>query len=103
MDSRPNVFHTKPVSFSLLQMVKSISETAQIKHDIIEDRIFTVLSELLDLTSSHKEYARLAGDLITSTDIVELLVNYTAQKRKGVAHNETEVQVMHKERAREWV
>ncbi|XP_015776849.1 PREDICTED: uncharacterized protein LOC107354869 isoform X2 [Acropora digitifera] len=53
----------------------------------------TGLQRLLNLTTPNAEFAVMAGDLATSTEILELVVEYLKAKKEDRAHNESEVKV----------
>ncbi|XP_074621699.1 uncharacterized protein LOC141880144 isoform X2 [Acropora palmata] len=55
---------------------------------------FTGLQRLLNLTTPNAEFAVMAGDLATSTEILQLVVGYLKAKKEDRAHNESEVKLV---------
>lgn len=55
--------------------------------------ILTGLLKLLNLTTPNEDYAIMAGDLVVSTEILELVVDYVTRKNQDSAHSETEIKV----------
>lgn len=54
---------------------------------------FTELQHLLNLTTPNADFAIMAGDLDTSTEILQLVVGYLKEKKDDRAHSEREVKV----------
>lgn len=55
--------------------------------------ILETLKKVKSLTVGYRDYAHMAGDLITCVEILEELANYTKYERNDVAFNEDEVKV----------
>ena len=74
-----------------LQINQSVS--IENNKDKTEKDILTGLKDLLNLTTPNETYAILAGDLVTSTEILKLVVDYTTRAREDSVRTIEEVKV----------
>ena len=58
-----------------------------------ENEFLSVLRNLLNLTVPNEDFAIMAGDLGTSTEILQLMVRYIKEKKDDQAHSEDEIKV----------
>ncbi|XP_068695146.1 uncharacterized protein [Montipora foliosa] len=56
-----------------------------------ENEFLSVLRNLLNLTVPNEDFAIMAGDLGTSTEILQLMVRYIKDKKDDQAHSENEI------------
>ena len=75
-----------------LQINQSV--TQDINKATFEQDVLTALGSLINMTSPNEDYALMAGDVITCTEILELLVDYIATENEDTAHSETEAEVV---------
>ena len=75
----------------LLQINQSVS--IENNKDETEKDILTGLKLLLNLTTPNENHAILAGDLVTSTEILKIVVDYTTRASKDVVRTIEEVKV----------
>ena len=74
-----------------LQINQSVS--IENNKDKTEKDILTGLKHLLNLTTPNETYAILAGDLVTSTEILKLVVDYTTRASEDSVRTIEEVEV----------
>ena len=82
------IVHKTCYSFQINQSV-----SIENNKDKTEKDILTGLKDLLNLTTPNETYAILAGDLVTSTEILKLVVDYTTRASEDSVRTIEEVKV----------
>ena len=90
LNGSTSIFIVHKTCYSL-QINQSVS--IENNKDKTEKDILTGLKDLLNLTTPNETYAILAGDLVTSTEILKLVVDYTTRASKDSVRTIEEVKV----------
>ena len=60
---------------------------------VVQNMVISLMGDLVNVTTPHKEHAVMAGDITIATDIISQLVNFTRVHRRGKASGDEEIQV----------
>ena len=67
--------------------------TGIINKDNTEKNVLTCLKNLIALSIPKEDFAMMAGDVVTSAEILEIVVDYIKRENQDGANSETEVKV----------
>lgn len=81
-------FHCTLLRLQIKQYTTSIT-----RKDNTEKNILTSLENLWKLSTPNEDYAMMAGDVVISAEILELIVDYMTKENQDGAHSSTEVKV----------